>query len=97
MADKFADKPATATYIIDRPVYQTPGKPPHLVGSEQELNIDEVAHLVTAGFIHRKGTAPVPSAASAGQQQVIQPEPPQTIAPPMPAAPLNYQSKPPAA
>ena len=91
-----ADKPPTAKYIVDRPVYHTPGKPPHLAGSEQEYPVDEVAHLVDAGFIHRKGADPLPTAVAVGQQQISQPQAPQTVAPPMPAAPLNYQSKPPA-
>lgn len=91
-----ADKPATAKYIIDRPVYHTPGKPPHGVGSEQEFTSDDVQHLVDAGFLHRKGTDPAPTAVGVGQQQISQPQSQQTVAPPMPAAPLNYETKPPA-
>jgi hypothetical protein len=89
-----AEKPATTRYIIDRPIYHTPGKPPHAAGSEQELPVEDVQHLVDAGFIHRKGTDPAPTAVGVGQQQISQPQPPQTVAPPLPAAPLNYASKP---
>ena len=89
-----AEKPATAKYIVDRPIYHTPAKPPHLVGSEQEFPIEDVQHLVDAGFMHRKGTDPAPTAVGVGQQQISQPQAPQTVAPPLPAAPQNYQSKP---
>ena len=88
-----ADKPATAKYIIDRPVYHTPGKPPHAVGSEQEFPIEDVSHLVDAGFIHRKGSDPAPTAVGVGQQQISQQQAPQTVAPPLPAAPQAYQTK----
>ncbi len=89
-----AEKPATARYIIDRPIYHTPGKPPHATGSEQEFVVDEVAHLLDAGFMHRKGADPAPTAVGVGQQQISQPQATPTVAPAMPAAPLNYQSKP---
>ena len=88
-----AEKPATARYVIDRPVYHTPGKPPHAIGSEQDLPVEDVAHLVDAGFMHRKGTDPLPTAVAVGQQQISQPQAPQTVAPAMPAAPLTYQTK----
>ncbi len=93
MAEK-TEKPATAKFIIDRPVYHTPGKPPYVAGSEQEFVVEDVAHLVEIGHMHRVGTDPNPTAVGVGQQQISQPPTSTTVAPPMPAAPLTYQTKP---
>ena len=98
MADKndAAEKPKPVKYVIDRPVYHTPGEAPHAIGSEQEFLEKDVAHLVQIGFMHRSGTEPLLNAVAVGQQQISQPVGQQTVPPPMPAAPLNYQTKPPA-
>ena len=88
--------PQTGKYIIDRVVWHTPGKAPYALGSEQELPVEDVAHLVAGGFIHLVGTDPAPHSAAANGQQVSTPLPPATIAPPFAAAPLTYANPGPA-
>ncbi len=84
---KADDKPKMATYVMDRLVYHTPGKPPHPIGSEQEYEPEEVAHLVRVGHMHLKGDAAAPVAANPGG--ITGPNTPTTLGPAPPNAPLT--------
>ena len=93
MVDKAitAEKPLAASattgkYVIDRPVYNSPGCLPLMPGDTREYEHRLVAHLVRAGFMHKDGTDPNPLSAAVNSPTVIQ-SAPEVSAPTMPAAP----------